>query len=241
MSQLDGSRHLWFDGKESCLISLIDDATSKVPAEKFYPTETTWGCLNVTRKGIEKEGSPEFMLTDLAGWSTGSLKRANFSQYVRACEELDIKVIGTPSAESKGRVERHFRTAQDRLIPELKHFGIKSMLDANRYLEQCYTPSENEKRSVEARDPTRAYRPVPAGIDLREIFCLKYERTVNRDHTIAYNAARYRIEPPKGNNLWRHKIVVHEYEDGSFRVFYAGQPVKFEKITEPRRAMRRMA
>ena len=237
MVQLDGSPERWFNGEKSCLIALIDDATSKVPVGEFNPTETTWGCMNVMRRLIETEGSPEFVLTDTAGWSTGSLKRTNFSQFVRACGEVDVKVIGTPSAECKGRVERLFRTLQDRVIPELELYKITGMTDANRYLEQVHLPKHNQEMSVVAENPIRAYRPVPVGLDLREVFCIKAGRWVNRDHTIAYKAHKYRLEPPNGQNLWKHWVVVHEYEDESFRVFYDGKLVQHERIKDVKRRM----
>lgn len=44
--QMDGSPHRWFGNKKSCLIDIIDDATSDIHAE-FFNSETTEGCLKV--------------------------------------------------------------------------------------------------------------------------------------------------------------------------------------------------
>jgi len=46
--QMDGSPHRWFGDKKSCLIAIIDDATSEIHAE-FFKSETTLGCLKVMR------------------------------------------------------------------------------------------------------------------------------------------------------------------------------------------------
>lgn len=62
--QMDGSTHKWFGDKKSCLIAIIDDATSEIHAE-FFKSETTQGCLKVMRDYIEKkEFLKPFMLTE---------------------------------------------------------------------------------------------------------------------------------------------------------------------------------
>lgn len=92
--QMDGSHHAWNGKDKWCLIAAIDDATSDIPYAEFFKTETTHGCMKVLRKIIELRGVPRIIYTDQAGWSTGG-KRNSFSQFVRACEELGIRVIAT--------------------------------------------------------------------------------------------------------------------------------------------------
>ncbi len=55
MMQMDGSTHQWFGDKKSCLIAIIDDATSEVHAE-FFKSETTLGCLKVIKDFIAIKG-----------------------------------------------------------------------------------------------------------------------------------------------------------------------------------------
>ena len=124
-----------------------------------------------------------------------SKREVIFSQFVRACKELGIKVLTTPSPEAKGRGERFNRTAQDRIIPELDLYDIKVMLDANRYLEHVFLPWFRENCSVLPLSQATRYKPVPTGLNLDDIFCLKESRSVNRDHTISYYNDRYRIQP----------------------------------------------
>ena len=84
MLQMDGSPHRWFGGIKSCLIAIIDDATSEIHAE-FFESETTLGCLKVLRDYIEKKGVFKVLYVDRAG-IFGGPKRCNFSQMQRACE-----------------------------------------------------------------------------------------------------------------------------------------------------------
>lgn len=116
--QMDGSTHQWFGNNKSCLIAIIDDATSEVHAE-FFKSETTQGCLKVMRDYVEKKGLFKALYVDRAGIFAGP-KRCNFSQMQRACEELGIEIIFANSPQGKGRIERAFDTFQDRLIPELR-------------------------------------------------------------------------------------------------------------------------
>lgn len=53
--QMDGSPHRLFGGKTSCLIAIIDDATSEIRAE-FFESETTLGCLKVMRTTSNRRG-----------------------------------------------------------------------------------------------------------------------------------------------------------------------------------------
>src|SRR5271170_954990 len=60
------------------------------------------------------------------------------TQIGRALRELGIAWIGAHSPQAKGRVERNFATAQDRLVKGMRVAGVKSIEEANRYLEEDY-------------------------------------------------------------------------------------------------------
>lgn len=242
MWQLDGSPEAWFGKEVNCLVALIDDATSIIPNAELHPTETTWACMKVVMKAILKYGRPEFILTDKAGWSEGSgRKRRHFSQFERACRELDITVIATPSAESKGRVERLNRTFQDRLIPELDLVGIKSLIGSNQYIDQVFIPGMNEKFAVKATKSSTRYRLVDKHIDLAEIFCIKHDRAVNRDHTISYSNSRYRIFPSEGKTYKGKSVKIHEYDDKTISIFYGNKKLEHEKIDPVKRIWEKSA
>ena len=91
MIQFDGSHHKWFDGRESCLLAAIDDATNEVYA-KFYEGETTFACLDILKEMISKKGCFKTLYVDKAG-VYGGVKREGFSQVQRALGELDIHTL----------------------------------------------------------------------------------------------------------------------------------------------------
>lgn len=236
LMQMDGSHHAWNGVDKWCLIALIDDATSEIPAARFFESETTLGCMEVLRAVIEAKGVPQMIYTDQAGWAGGGEKRQGFSQFVRACQELGIRVITTSSAESKGRIERVWNTAQDRLIPELRIAGIKSMLDANRYLNQVFLAKYwHLRNTVQARNDESKYRPLEAGEDLNEIFCIKHERQVTNDHSIQFENQRYKILDTCYGSLKQKTVAIHVYNSGAIGVFYGHLRLQHQLIVPPKR------
>lgn len=234
MLQMDGSHHRWNGKDEWCLIAMIDDATSEIPAARFFEGETTLGCMSVLRSVIEAKGVPQIIYTDQAGWAGGGEKRKGFSQFVRACEELGINVVTTSSAESKGRIERVWRTTQDRLVPELRLAGITIMLDANRYVDQVYLPKYwHMNNTVQARDETSRYRPLLPHEKLDEIFCIKHTRQIRSDQTVFFDNKLYKITDRQYGSLRKKDATIHVYWDGSIGLYYGHIKVSFELVVRP--------
>jgi transposase-like protein len=234
MLQMDGCHDPWNGRDKWCLISMIDDATSNIVFAEIFHSETTWACLMALKSVIQTKGVPEFILTDRAGWASRGNKRIHFSQFVRACEELDIRVISTSNPESKGRVERSYRTIQDRLKPELRFHNITSMTDVNRYIQQVFLPEWERKFTVIPRSPINRFKAISPRVNLDRIICLKYKRQVNRDHTVHFEGDRFKIKNPT-RNLWKSEVMVHKDITGKIEISYDHQILEIEKIVLPTR------
>lgn len=236
MLQMDGSPHHWFGGKPSCLIAAIDDADSEVPFGEFFPAEDTISCLRVLQKIVEKKGIFQILYVDRAG-IFGGPKRANFSQVKRALCELGIHILFAHSPEAKGRIERLWDTLQDRLVAEMRLRGIRSYENANQFLQEQFLPNEwAEKFKVVPANLQSAYRPLPSGFDLKEVFCLKEHRTVKRDHTLSFNNQIYRIQSPLKHSIYKQKIEIRTYQDLSWKAFFAGKEIILTTVQLPRKA-----
>ena len=233
--QMDGSRHKWNGKDEWHLISLIDDATSDIPAGKFYDGETTWNCMDALKQLFTQRGIPQFLYTDGAGWAGGGGKRQNFSQVVRACEELGVKIIRANSAQAKGRIERSYKTIQGRLVPELRLKNITSMIDANRYLEQVFWPQWRQRFTVEPQESHSRYRPLQPEEDLDQILCLKFDRKVRSDHTVSFENNFYKLDPRHLGTLKQKGVNIHQYRDNSIEIYFNNQKVPHELIKKPKR------
>jgi hypothetical protein len=234
--QFDGSPHRWNGKDEWCLIAAIDDATSKIPYGEFFLSEDTLSCMTVMQKIIEQNGLPYSIYVDKAGWF-GGCKRQLFSQFKRACEELNINIIFANSPQAKGRIERAWNTIQDRLIPEMRIRNIKRMPAANDFLQTQFLPNYWAlNNTVVPRSLEIKYRKVPEGIDLKEIFCLKEYRTVNANHTVSWQAGHYKVVSPFKYSIQRQQIEFRTYQDFTWKSFFAGKEIVLEKLQLPERA-----
>ena len=83
----------------------------------------------------------------------------------RALGELGVELIAAHSPQAKGRVERLFKTLQDRLVKELRLAGIATLEAANRFLE-AWLPIYNQRFTVPPAQAADLHRPKPAGGDL---------------------------------------------------------------------------
>jgi hypothetical protein len=235
MVQIDGSHHDWFEGRGPwcVLMGYIDDATGKVFG-RFYPYEGTIPAMDSFKRYIRKYGLP--MSVYLDGHTTyKSTAKASIEQelnqemplsaFERALKELGVEVIHANSPQAKGRVERLFKTLQDRLVKEMRLRGIRTVEEANEFLKQ-YLPVYNRRFSVRPQEPSNLHRPLPEGIRLDSILCIKTERTLRNDFTVAHNKRLYQIE----DRTRASRVIVHDQIDGSMKILYQGQALRFTEI-----------
>ncbi|GIU38851.1 hypothetical protein TUM4433_40790 [Shewanella schlegeliana] len=234
MLQMDGSPHRWFGEEKSCLIAMVDDATSDIHAE-FFPSETTEGCMRVMKAYIEKRGIFKTLYVDRAG-IFGGPKRSNFSQMQRACEELGIEIIFANSPQGKGRIERSFDTFQDRLVPELRLHGITDMDAANSYLQGTFIPNYWDKNiTVQSKTISSAFKPLPPELDLNAICVQKEYRTIRRDHTFSFDNKMYVIDSPIRYSIENQKVEIRCQFDGTFSAYFGHRRLDITELVEPRK------
>lgn len=246
MVQFDTSDHDWLEGRgpRLYLIGGVDDATSKVAGAKFVLTdgvkqnmEVFWGM--VRRKGIPLsvyvDRGSNFKTTRYQSMEYQLKGEYPSTQFARALEELGVKMIYAYSPQAKGRVERKFGVLQDRLCSELRLHNISTLEEANRYLLEKFIPRHNRMFFRLAKEPGSAYRPLPKGLVLKDIFCLKEERTVAGDNTMSYQGKTFQILPNEYRiSFVKAKVEVHEYLDGSIHIFYQGKKLKHKPISKER-------
>lgn len=227
MIQMDGSTHAWNGREKWCLIGSIDDATSSVPACRFFESEDTFGTLAVLRMIVEQNGIPMSVYVD-RGKAFGGLRDEEENQFRRVCEELGITVIHALSPQAKGRVERMWKTFQDRLIPELRLAGIRTMAAANEYLEKDFLPKYwRIKNEVPPASDENRYKVLDPELNLDEIFCKKYRRRLQSGHLFNFRGGTYLVKSPTIGSMKGAEISIHERADGSWSVYYGIQRLKF--------------
>ncbi len=101
--------------------------------------------------------------------------------------------IGAHSPQAKGRVERSFQTAQDRLVKGLRVAGAKSLEDANSYLEKEFIVWWNNTIAVVPASPDDAHRPLGKEHSLAASLSYVETRQVSDGYTIQFDTQTYRI------------------------------------------------
>jgi len=236
MVQMDGSHHDWLEGRGSwcVLMSYIDDATGRVFA-RFHDYEGTMPAMDSFKRYIGKYGLPMCVYLDRHTTYKSNAKvsiedvlneEVPLSEFERALKELGVEVIHATSPQAKGRVERLFRTLQDRLVKEMRLRGIRTIQEANEFLKH-YLPVYNRRFAVCPLEANDLHRSVSKGLDLDSILCVKTERTLRNDFTVAYNRKLFQIE----EKIRGSKVTVQEHLDGSIKMVYRDWPLRFKEIT----------
>jgi transposase len=227
--QWDTSEHDWLEGRAEklYLVLMIDDASSRALA-RFVRHDSTEENLRTLRAYLQRWGRPAAVYTDRAGLfkinrpqRIDEQLRAELpkTQIGRALEELGIEWIAAHSPQAKGRVERFFGTAQDRLVKGLRKAGACTLEEAQRYLERVYLPLWNRRFTVPPANPTDAHRPLGPQHDLAAILSHVESRVVADDYTFRFQAVRYQIAKPQVRpGLRGARIRVEKRLDGKMTI-----------------------
>jgi hypothetical protein len=216
---MDASSHDWLEGRgeEVVLISMIDDATSRLLA-RFYPAATVEAHLDLLGRWIRRFGRPLALYTDrhstFEPQDKGEASPEAETQFGRALRELGIGLILAHSPQAKGRVERSFDTAQDRWVKELRLAGAATAAGANEVLERLL-PGHNRRLGKAARQAADAHRPLGPGHDLGAILSIQEGRVVANDYTARFRNRIYQLLPPVYPGQRKGKVVVQRRLDGS--------------------------
>jgi hypothetical protein len=209
------------------LVAMIDDATSRA-YERFVAHDSTEENLRVLRGYLESWGRPVEFYTDKSSLFTvnrppveaaDEALKEELTQIGRALRELGIGWIPAHSPQAKGRSERFFGTAQDRLVKGLRLAGAQSLEEANTYLEKEYLPQWERDFTVVAPSTTDAHRPLRKEHNLAAILSQVEERTVTPDYTIRHQGRIYQIGRSEVRaGLRGGRVRVEQRLDGSVAV-----------------------
>ena len=206
--QWDTSEHDWLEGRgeKLYLIAMIDDATSRLFA-RFVRHDSTAENMRLLKSYLEKFGRPLAFYTDKASIFRTAEKRKRDepamdkdpvemppTQIGRALQELGIAWIPAHSPQAKGRVERNFATAQDRLVKGLRVAAVKTIEEANQYLEETYLVWWDRESTLKPAQADDAHRPLDKSHNLDGSLSHVETRQVRNDYTVPLNGKLYQID-----------------------------------------------
>ena len=232
---MDGSHHDWLEGRgpRMVLIGYIDDATGRVHG-KFYEYEGTQPAMESLRGYIKRYGIPRSIYLDKHSAYKVNRKETyrewpfrdveELTQFGRACRQLGTELIYAESPQAKGRVERLFDTLQDRLVKEMRLEGIKTVEEANKFLEG-YLPKFNKRFNVIAKKSGDLHASA-AGIDLQEILSIQRQRVLRNDRTVAHEKQWYQVL----DKTRAKTVMVVEYLNGRMAIKHNNNRLAYKLI-----------
>jgi len=247
--QWDTSEHDWLEGRGPVryLVRMIDDATSWSWG-RFVERDSTPYNMGVLWEYLEKNGRMMDVYTDRdsmfavsprAGENKDQQRQADrLTQMGRALRELGIGSILASSPQAKGRIERSFLTAQDRLVKHLRLAKVSTLEAANVFLEQEYWPEWNAQFARPVQDFPNQHRPLTTQLDLPAILSHVEERVIANDYTFSFAGHHYQIACKDVQaGMRRQRLRVELRLDGELQASYQGRYLRIgrcgARVLEP--------
>ena len=207
--QHDSSIHQWWPAvRKQILLLTVDDCSGLCVAGTFVEADTTWNHFTHFRAAFERHGLPEAIYTDalsLFGSSSSHDHEDPRSRFQRALRGLGVAHLVAPTPQAKGKIERRFRTFQERLVTLLRHAGVTEWAEADEIL-QMEIQRQNRKT-------LRSTKNIPAEVWERELLdgsarlksacqsmldlhlSLDTTRVVHLRHLVEFDGRDYEIAP----------------------------------------------
>ena len=183
--------------RKTYLIAFIDDATRVIPYGAFALSENTAAFLTVLKQAVLRRGIPSRLFVD-----NGSAFRSQHLSLV--CAKLGITLIHARPyhPESKGKIERWFRTVRLQFLPMLAEKDLQNLEALNRalwtYVEMDYHRSIHRILGESPLDcwarVGQKVRYPEVGVDLDDLFLFETRRKIQKDRTISLNGVVYEID-----------------------------------------------
>lgn len=229
--QWDSSDHAWLEDRypgRLTLVTMIDDASSRLQYARFVERDNGLVNRQAVISYLQSHGRPVAFYADQAGhfvqWTRPVSRGPKEEREARATEsiirrgltELNVELVRSLSPQGKGRVERTFGTAQDRLIKEMRMRGIATLEEANQFLADVWVPFWNQRFSVQPSESRDRHRRLSKRVDLETLFAETWTRVIGNDFTIRYKNRRYQILKEDARRIRPgQKITVELRVDGS--------------------------
>ena len=249
MEQFDGSYHLWFEKRfvdengspiEVCLLAAIDDAKGEITKAVFAANEGVVAVFTFCKEYVLEKGKPKSIYLDK--FSTYKINHKSavdnselMTQFQRAMKDLGINPIPANSPQAKGRIERLFKTLQDRLIKEMRLAKINDPEAGNKFLKENFIPKFNKRFGVIAAKEGDMHEPLAKKDkqNFNRIFSIQSTRTVNNDFTIQFKNLWYQLKEIQPITIRaKEKILVEKWLDGTIHLSKKGKYLKYFILPE---------
>ncbi len=241
----DGSIHLWFGDKKTCLHLAIDKATSTIVGAWFDYQETLNGYYHILYQILTKYGIPYKFFTDnrtvFNYMSLNPDKRTSekdvLTQYGYACKQLGIELETSSVSQTKGLIERTNGTFQGRLVNELKLNGITTIEEANKYLLEVFVPNFNTRFAIDYKKFESVFEDTPSLEKINYTLAVLTPRKIDNGNSIKFQNKYYQTYLNGKLKCFSPKtecLVIKAY-DGSLVVSIDEQILELKELTRNER------
>ena len=203
--QADGTPFDWFENGEMYSVhGFIDDATGKVLGLYMMKNECLLGYLETLRYMLKHFGIPNNLYPDKYSvfFPTSKQKitveeelegkKNPTTQFMNIVSTLGINMFPASTSQAKGRIERLWKTLQDRLITEFRINNITTPEEANKFFEK-FIPKYNKKFAVAPVNDISYFSEVPDYINLDLLLSAKLQRVIDNAGSFTINNQRFQI------------------------------------------------
>lgn len=249
--QVDASKHQWLFGDDNYyyLHGGIDDATGIVTSCFLASQETIYGYQMIMKETIKQYGIPECLYTDYRTVFQSNKKELTLEEelegkqikntrFANMLKHIGTDIISTIDPRSKGRIERLWRTFQDRLYKELKKKNIITLEKANQYIKDVFLPKYNTRFAFDIDYNKNFFIKVDESFDFNKELAVWSEHKVYHNCYLKYNKLYYIIlkEEEKTYLSTNSKVNVYTFVDGTDHILFNNEwydlkPIKDFKIT----------
>ena len=199
VTEMDGSIHLWFGEKKSCLHLAADKATNTIVGGHFDWQETLYGYYKVYEQILVNYGIPNKFKTDnrtvFNYQSLNPDKRTSdkdvLTQFGYACKQFGTSIETTSISQAKGLIERDNGTFQGRLVNELKLNNITTIEEANKYLVEVFIPKFNARFALDYKKFDSVYETSPSAEKINYTLAILTPRKIDNGNAIKFKNEYY--------------------------------------------------
>jgi hypothetical protein len=249
LEQFDGCYHYWFEQRfvdengnpiEVCLLTAIDDATGKITKAEFAAHEGVIPVFTFWKGYVTDIGKPLSIYLDRFSTYKINHKAAQdntdlITQFARATRTLGIILIFANSPQAKGRIERLFKTLQDRLVKEMRLAKINNPTDGNKFLKEVFIPKYNAQFAVISAKEGNVHKALTdtERKQLDHIFSLHQTRRVNNDFTIQFKNRWYQLTEIQPITVRKQEVVLVEvFLDNSVHIVLKDNELAYMILSE---------
>ncbi len=234
--QHDASYHLWSPpAKEKWyLITSLDDFSRFILYATFLKKETSWAHILALQTVVLRYGAPFLYYVDshcIFRFVQGrdSLWRKHYTltdeadpQWKQVMDDCHIKVVYALSPQARGKVERPYGWLQDRIVRTCVREDVTDIREAQRVLnyeihrynyKQVHSTTQEvpyfrfQRALEEKKSLFREFQLRPPFQSVKDIFCLRVERTVDPYRRISIHNLQLKVN----NATPRKRVTLRIY------------------------------